>query len=120
MKEYIKYSISLILALSALSSCSKIEPWEEGGVVFPNRVHYSVKTTELIDVNDGVSVINEELLRYDISFYDDNSVDRGTVSVIASRDADSFQGDYSVSGAVQAGSLLGGSIINERTGLELI
>lgn len=120
MKEYIKYSISLILALSALPSCSKIEPWEEGGVVFPNRVHYSVKTTELIDVNDGVSVINEELLRYDISFYDDNSVDRGTVSVIASRDADSFQGDYSVSSTVQAGSLVGGSIISEDgTGTDL-
>ncbi len=112
MKEYTKYSGCLLfLALAALGSCSKIQPWDEKEVVYPNRVHYSVSIKELVDVGNGVSVINTDLLRYDINFYDDNSVERGNLSIIAPRGAESFEGDYDFSVKEQAGTLLGGSII---------
>lgn len=111
MKEYTKYSGCLLLALAALGSCSKIQPWDEKEVVYPNRVHYSVSAEELVDADNGVSVINSDLLRYDINFYDDNSVQRGNLSIIAPRGAESFEGDYDFSAKEQAGTLLAGSIV---------
>lgn len=82
------------MALSSLFSCSKIEAWQEKEVTYPNRVHYSVATSEIVEEKDGVCVINSSLLRYDISLYDDNSLSRGSLSIVAARDAQSFAGTY--------------------------
>lgn len=99
--------------LSTLLSCSNIEAWKETETVLPNRVHYSIETAELVEKSDGVSKINDALLRYDISFYDDNSTDRGSVSLIAARNAESFNGTYTLSPEKEAGALIEGKLIND-------
>ncbi len=115
MTRYINIALGLFCALASLMSCSKIEVWKEGGVVIPNRVHYSVSTAELVETDaDGVSSINGSLLRYNINLYDDKSSDRGLLSIIAPRGAEAFDGTYSPSSAHQAGSLLQAAVIDEN------
>lgn len=99
--------------LFTLLSCSNIEAWKETEVILPNRVHYSIETAELVEKSEGVSKINDALLRYDISFYDDNSMDRGSVSLIAARNAESFNGTYTLSSKKEAGALIEGKLIND-------
>lgn len=119
MTRYMNTVLGFVCACAALMSCSKIEAWEEGGVVIPNRVHYSVSTAELVETDaDGVSSINGSLLRYDISLYDDKSSDRGLLSIIAPRGAESFDGTYRASSAHQAGSLLQAAVIDENGALK--
>lgn len=114
MKRILSNIALSAMALSSLFSCSKIEAWQEKEVTYPNRVHYSVATSEIVEEKDGVCVINSSLLRYDISLYDDNSLSRGSLSIVAARDAQSFAGTYSLSTENKAGALLEGSLKDEN------
>ncbi len=114
MKKAMKNIALAAAALTALLSCNKIEAWQDKDVTYPNRVHYSVATSEIVEEQDGVSVINSALMRYDISLTDDNSISRGSLSIVAEKDAPYFSGTYTLSSENKAGALLKGSLKDDN------